>query len=93
MQWVYRYDIRVGVEDVMRLGVENAAQKFAEECEAKALMLMLHCWASGLFTADGWTINKVEYRRQGYDRDDVLTMYVRNRITGKTPLQYREKEE
>lgn len=83
--WVYRYDFHL--DDAML--DPKKFQALMDDMERAAIMVMLHCWATGLYAEDGWEITRTEWRGRPYGQPEVYTLSVRNKVTGHTPEQLR----
>ena len=81
--------IRLEMAAVARLGTRKAAEDFASRMESACCYLMLRMWAEGLFTADGWTIQRIEQRSPENDYDRIVNLRPFN---NKTRQYFRESE-
>lgn len=75
--------IRLDYQTIMRLGSKKAAEDFAARMEQATCYLMLRMWAEGLYTADGWTIQRIEHRSPAQDAnvETIINLRPFNRHT------------
>lgn len=86
--------IRLEMDTVLRLGTKAAAEDFAQRMEQATCYLMLRMWAAGLFTADGWTIQRIEERpsiRYAAARDEVASIVNLRPYNNRTRRNYQEQ--